>query len=314
MVWIHDWPAGMVIASDPPMEVRCDGVGSGGRASRLPEPAMQRNARGEPTALSAVSSESTRRASPDTETLTPGWSLWRRAMLVAALCAVAALTVGVPGAVARGVLDQTSLPALNEGLSVNDAFEHAQTFTAMRTGFLDTVALSFDQSDQDGRYIVDVVPTDAGGLPAGAPLASRTIDACRVQSLAARWRFHSAQRLRSPRARGTRSWSLPRPAARQRRPSSGTRAAPTPAGLRSPRRLRPKPGVEPRAVRRPRVLDLCLGRGASVSRPRRYPDDRVFGQEPGAARRRHVHRVGDRSQPPGVARPLARWPFGWQTA
>ena len=103
-------------------------------------------------------------------------------MLVAALCAVAALTVGVPGAVARGVLDQTSLPALNEGLSVNDAFEHAQTFTAMRTGFLDTVALSFDQSDQDGRYIVDVVPTDAGGLPAGAPLASRTIDACRVQS------------------------------------------------------------------------------------------------------------------------------------
>ena len=182
MVWIHDWPAGMVIASDPPMEVRCDGVGSGGRASRLPEPAMQRNARGEPTALSAVSSESTRRASPDTETLTAGWSLWRRAMLVAALCAVAALTVGVPGAVARGVLDQTSLPALNEGLSVNDAFEHAQTFTAMRTGFLDTVALSFDQSDQDGRYIVDVVPTDAGGLPAGAPLASRTIDACRVQS------------------------------------------------------------------------------------------------------------------------------------
>jgi Bacterial Ig-like domain (group 3) len=109
------------------------------------------------------------------------WSFWLRATLMAGACALAVLTLGVPEALARGVLDQTTPAAYTDGsgLGITPFYDVAQTFTAGRTGFLDTVALALSGGD-DGRYTIQVVPTDASGVPAGAPLASRTIDACHI--------------------------------------------------------------------------------------------------------------------------------------
>jgi hypothetical protein len=115
-------------------------------------------------------------------------------MFVLAACALAVLTVWVPEAgAASGVLDQTSFPYdMVRGFAVNSDFDVAQTFTAGRTGFLDTIALALrDEGTLDGgRFTIAVVPTDASGLPAGAPLASRTIDACRTGIGASPFEIH----------------------------------------------------------------------------------------------------------------------------
>ena len=102
-----------------------------------------------------------------------------------ALCAVATLILGAPEAFARGTLDQTAPAAVTDvsGLGIDPFDDVAQTFTAGRTGFLDTVALALFPLNADGRYTIQVVPTDASGVPAGAPLASRTIDACRLDGI-----------------------------------------------------------------------------------------------------------------------------------
>ena len=122
------------------------------------------------------------------------WSFWLRATLVVAACALAVLTVWIPEAgAASGILDQTSLPYdMVSGFAVNSDFDVAQTFTAGRTGFLDTIELALrDEGTLDGgRFTIAVVPTDASGLPAGAPLASRTIDACRTGIGASPFEIH----------------------------------------------------------------------------------------------------------------------------
>jgi Bacterial Ig-like domain (group 3) len=84
-----------------------------------------------------------------------------------------------------GLLDQTSLPAdfLVESY-VTEMHHHAQTFTAGRSGFLDSVALSLKTFGSDRHYSVSLLPTSDSGVPTGAPLASIPLDGCRVQSQA----------------------------------------------------------------------------------------------------------------------------------
>jgi Bacterial Ig-like domain (group 3) len=84
-----------------------------------------------------------------------------------------------------GLLDQTSLPAdfLVESY-VTEEYQDAQTFTAGRSGFLDSVALSLKTFGSDRHYSVSLMPTSGGGVPTGAPLASSRLDGCRVQSQA----------------------------------------------------------------------------------------------------------------------------------
>jgi Bacterial Ig-like domain (group 3) len=87
-------------------------------------------------------------------------------------------------AVAKGALDQTSMPPRGYiapvGASPVGVVAQAQAFTAGLSGYLDTVSLSLSPLfSADGRYRVSIEPTTAG-VPNGTVLARSIVDACRL--------------------------------------------------------------------------------------------------------------------------------------
>src|SRR5215207_7892092 len=102
-------------------------------------------------------------------------SAWLATFIAATILAVALLPGSAP---ARGTLDQTTFPTILTGVFVLPTLSQSQTFTAGRSGYLDTVALALDAAQ--GRYRLSIQPTTASGIPNGTMLASRTIDSCRL--------------------------------------------------------------------------------------------------------------------------------------
>jgi Bacterial Ig-like domain (group 3) len=99
-------------------------------------------------------------------------------------CVTAAAAVLAPGAVAKGTLDQTTMPPGGYispvGASPAGVVAQAQAFTAGLSGYLDTVSLSLSGlNSADGRYRVSIEGTTAG-VPNGAVLTRSVVDACRV--------------------------------------------------------------------------------------------------------------------------------------
>jgi hypothetical protein len=124
-----------------------------------------------------VSGQGRRRASWR-RSLAPNGSWVSAARWIAGVGTCAAL-VGASAAIARGPVDQSTLHhPTGGGIVINGDFSQAQTFTAGRSGLLDSVDLAVYGGD--GQFSVEIHDTDAAGVPTGSALLARTIDGCRA--------------------------------------------------------------------------------------------------------------------------------------